>query len=120
MIDSGRLLAAYHTARDALLAERNAEGFWVGELSSSSLSTATAVIALHLADASAHAALVGNGLDWIAATQNPDGGFGDTTKSLSNISTSMLVRAALAITRSETSHASTLEKLEGYLTAKCG
>src|SRR5262245_41234946 len=101
MIESGRLLTAYHTARDALLAERNAEGFWVGELSSSSLSTATAVIALHLADSSTHAVLVRNGLNWIASTQNPDGGFGDTTKSLSNISTSMLVRAAFAITHSE-------------------
>ena len=39
-VDPARLLAAYHAARDALLAERTAEGFWVGELSSSALATA--------------------------------------------------------------------------------
>ena len=38
-----RLRAAYRTARDALLAERTPEGHWVGELSTSALSTATAV-----------------------------------------------------------------------------
>src|SRR4029078_12494284 len=44
----------------------------------------------------------------------------DTTKSFSNISTSMLIRAAFAVTRSEADHASAVQKLEGYLTAKCG
>ena len=60
-----RLLAAYHTARDALLAERTANGFWVGELSSSALSTATAVVALHLADSSEFSALFRGGLNWL-------------------------------------------------------
>src|SRR5262245_62606070 len=45
-----RLRAAYITARDALLAGRVPAGHWVGELSTSALSTATAVMALHLAN----------------------------------------------------------------------
>ena len=43
-----RLESAYQTAKAALLAERNAAGHWVGELSSSALSTATAIMALAL------------------------------------------------------------------------
>ena len=43
-----RLRAAYQTARAALLAERTPDGHWVGELSTSALSTAVAVSALPL------------------------------------------------------------------------
>ena len=45
-LDPARLDAALTTARAALLAERNADGHWEGELSSSALSTAVAVAAL--------------------------------------------------------------------------
>ena len=38
--------AAYEKAKADLLAERTPDGHWVGELSSSALSTATAVSAL--------------------------------------------------------------------------
>lgn len=81
------------TAR--LLAERNAAGHWEGELSSSALSTALASIALHLAGE--EPALTQRGLDWLERTQNPDGGFGDTVKSISNISTTALCWAAFRI-----------------------
>ncbi|MGC1273197.1 MAG: hypothetical protein WBC44_05780, partial [Planctomycetaceae bacterium] len=46
VIDPQRLDAAYETARSRLLAERSPAGHWVGELSTSALSTATAVMAL--------------------------------------------------------------------------
>src|SRR4051794_38733600 len=49
-----RLRAAYIAARDALLAERVPAGHWVGELSTSALSTATAVVALHLVNPFEH------------------------------------------------------------------
>ena len=45
---SSRISAAYQTVRADLLAERAPAGHWVGELASSSLSTATAVSALAL------------------------------------------------------------------------
>jgi squalene-hopene/tetraprenyl-beta-curcumene cyclase len=38
--------------------------------------------------------LIENGLRWLAASQNEDGGWGDTVKSLSNISTTMLAHAS--------------------------
>jgi len=49
-VDHDRLAAAHHTVRSGLLAERNSAGHWVGELCSSTLSTATAISALVLAE----------------------------------------------------------------------
>ena len=47
-IDPDRLKAAQKTARKELLAQRNKQGHWTGELSSSALATATAVVALQI------------------------------------------------------------------------
>lgn len=117
--DPFRLDSAYRTAREALLAERTPAGHWVGELSTSALSTAVGAIALELVDEHTHRDLVTGALRWLAANQNADGGWGDTTKSFSNISTSMLVRAAYAIVDDD-SHRETVAKLEAYLNEKCG
>ena len=84
------------------MAGRTADGYWVGELSSSALSTATALVALGLyvrgaAPPSAHdIALVNGGVAWLLSHQNEDGGWGDTDRSFSNISTTALAWAALA------------------------
>ena len=86
---------------DGLLAARTADGHWTGELSSSALSTATAVIALTLvgrhAPRSALDAHVRGGVAWLVRTQNRDGGWGDTTDSPGNVSTTALCWAALTI-----------------------
>jgi squalene-hopene/tetraprenyl-beta-curcumene cyclase len=79
-----------------LLDARQANGCWTGELSDSALSTATAVMALYMADNGDP--LVAAGLDWLERTQNPDGGFGDTILSISNLSTTALCWAAFSIT----------------------
>jgi squalene-hopene/tetraprenyl-beta-curcumene cyclase len=122
VIPTERLNSAYLTARDALLAERAPAGHWVGELSTSALSTATAVMALHLVDADAHRGLIAGGIRWLCANQNPDGGWGDTTKSFSNISTTMLCRAALALALGSEDSASRLnvQRVESYLTEHAG
>jgi squalene-hopene/tetraprenyl-beta-curcumene cyclase len=108
-----RIEAAAARAQAALLDRRAAGGWWVGQLSTSALSTATAVMALLQAvqaaetDASELAgndqqlrlaaprwrALAVGGLQWLSEHQNADGGFGDTVLSVSNISTTMLVHA---------------------------
>ena len=86
---------------DGLLAARTADGHWEGRLSSSALSTATAVIALRLVDRrrprTVLGALARGGVAWLMRTQNTDGGWGDTTDSPSNVSTTALCWAALVI-----------------------
>ena len=83
--------------RAHLLSLRNERGHWEGELSSSALSTATAVVALSLLDAEQHEALINGGARWLAAHQNADGGWGDTTISKSNLSTTLLCWSALTL-----------------------
>ncbi len=90
---------ALHTATTALLNEFNEKGFWEGELSTSALSTATAIIALtELRNAGwedpSDEKRIQDGIQWLASNQNEDGGWGDTIKSLSNISTTALAWAA--------------------------
>ena len=85
-----------------LLDERNDGGHWTGELSSSALSTVTAITALALVDranaTNDHDELIDAGIVWLCDNQNEDGGWGDTDKSFSNISTTTLVWAAFAAT----------------------
>ncbi|MBP3954482.1 squalene--hopene cyclase [Gemmata sp. G18] len=119
MIPPDRLRAAYVTARDALLAERVPEGHWVGELSTSALSTATAVMALHLVNPFEHRARIDAGLKWLADHQNADGGWGDTVKSFSNISTTMLCRAAFKLA-GEKEQGETIRRVEEFLTLRAG
>lgn len=110
-----RLESAYRLALDRLLKERTPQGHWVGELSASALSTATAVMALQTAKPQAAGPLVDGGLAWLAAHQNEDGGWGDTTRSFSNISTTMLCRAAFHLTRQQARHADSLAKADAWM-----
>jgi len=91
---------AFRAARRAavadLLGRRTAAGHWVGTLSSSALSTATAINALRLVDATTHAQRIEAGAQWLAATQLADGSWGDTVASRGNLSTTLLCWAALS------------------------
>jgi squalene-hopene/tetraprenyl-beta-curcumene cyclase len=113
--DLDRLRRAYETARAALLAERSAAGHWAGELSTSALSTAVAAGALALVDRPGHARLIDGGLDWLAEHQNADGGWGDTVKSFSNISTTMLCRAAFHLAGAAGRFPDPLRRAEAWL-----
>src|SRR5437763_4384794 len=104
-LDRERVTHCYRHVKALLLAERNSRGHWEGELSTSALSTATAIMALEMvrrgrADRKAGTdsrqqlePLIDRGLRWVAAHQNADGGWGDTRQSFSNISTTMLCHA---------------------------
>lgn len=143
-IDPDRLTAAWTTARSDLLAEsntptrgcgdQNSDHHWTGQLSTSALSTATAVSALsiyqsHLpneqeqerisnGDSPSYEQverLISAGLNWLADYQNADGGWGDTDKSHSNIATSMLVRAAFQMNGVPVDHSDLVERADDYI-----
>jgi len=92
-----KLRRAYLRARQALLSEQLPGGYWVGQLSASALATATAVSALSLVSPERFASYIASGVCWLEADQNPDGGWGDTPTSPSNLPTTMLVRAAFQL-----------------------
>ncbi|MHC4759282.1 MAG: prenyltransferase/squalene oxidase repeat-containing protein, partial [Planctomycetota bacterium] len=73
-----------------LLDLRNSQGFWKGHLSSSALSTSTAVFALGIVDKQEYRLHIRQGLQWLSSNVNKDGGWGDTDLSDSNISTTIL------------------------------
>lgn len=106
MLTPESLTAAVESLNQLLLSKRNSQGWWTGRLSTSALSTATAVMALHKAAEatpdvilrSRWRSLVNGGLQWLADHQNDDGGWGDTVLSISNISTSMLCHAVFRAT----------------------
>jgi len=118
-IDPKRVEKAYQSAKEKLLSSRLAKGWWEGELSSSALSTAVAVSALIAAKVDAPK-LVENGLSWLKDHQNSDGGWGDTTISFSNISTTLLVKSAFYISGKQQEFASTLEKTDQWLGSRYG
>ena len=99
------ILQATDRVNALLLSKQNEHGWWTGRLSTSALSTATAVMALHKAvSATTDQAqrlrwqeLVNGGLKWLAKHQNSDGGWGDTVLSISNISTTMLAHAVFRV-----------------------
>ncbi len=127
-IDRARLERALAKARAALLAERGPHGHWEGELSSSALSTATAVTALELwqrharerSALSAQQSAIESGLKWLAEHQNTDGGWGDTVLSFSNISTTALCWASFgAVPGAEARWPEVVRRAEAWLAEKC-
>jgi len=123
-MDTARIRAAYDKVRAELLAERTPAGHWEGYLSSSALSTATAVSALaiasHVTGSAADEPLIARGVAYLIAHQNPDGGWGDTDRSHSNIATTMLTVAALHLARQVKRHEQAVARAESYLTRQGG
>ncbi len=95
MVSRSEIQNALEQTQISLLAQRNEQGHWEGELSTSALSTANAIVALSCVDKKHHSDLIQKGIDWLQSNQNEDGGWGDTTKSFSNVSTTLLCWSAL-------------------------
>jgi len=125
MIDTARLQTAYDRVRRDLLAERVTAGHWIGQLSSSALSTATAVSALSLVQRNSTPndrfdRLIAGAIRWLAGHQNTDGGWGDTDRSDSNIATTMLVRAALQLAGQADEYSDAMATAQRYIDAQGG
>ena len=94
--DLDQLYIASELASKRLLSEMSAEGLWRGRLSSSAVSTAVASFALaKVSPQDLSKAVLAR--RWIADHINPDGGWGDTPQSVSNLSATLLSRAALLL-----------------------
>lgn len=99
-----------------LLAELNDEGFWTGKLSSSALGVSVAVSALYFHNPLENKSEIERGYNWLKKNINADGSFGDTPESPGNISTSLLVYAALNLySEQDDSLKSTQNKITVYL-----
>jgi squalene-hopene/tetraprenyl-beta-curcumene cyclase len=125
-VSSDALTTALAKTTGALLCERQPGGHWTGKLSSSALSTATAVCALAIhrrhaiEEAAVTASLIIGGLDWLSRHVNPDGGWGDTDMSISNLSTTTLCWAAFGAVDETRRYAQTANCAEDYLRRVAG
>ena len=106
----------FNELSQTLLNEMNDDGFWTGKLSSSALGVAVAVAALHFHNPKENNSEIQLGLNWLKNNINADGSYGDTPESPGNISTSLLVYAALNLYVNNTdSLIRTHERLSIYL-----
>lgn len=142
-VDPEQLTAAHSIARRQLLARRRTPTHWTGQLASSPLCTAAAVSALvlaerHVDDTPTEVAdhdrswlsgmlirnelneLIAKSLRWLAEHQNPDGGWGDTDRSRSNIAATMVVAAAFNLTGVPVKYSDVLQRAEQYIAAQGG
>lgn len=120
--DVARLRRYHDAARDRLLHARTPAGCWEGRLSSSALSTATAVSALSMVSRKRFDGLIRRGVRWLVGDQNPDGGWGDTPGSPTNLPTTMLCQAALYLSGRHAGRraARCLSRAEYYVTREAG
>ena len=121
-----RIEQALRQAESSLLGKLGPLGHWRGKLSASALSTATAAFAIHLVGQRRGERfdpqwqeLIDGGLDWLVAHGNPDGGWGDTVRSRSNPSTTLLAWAALSAAGDER-HQAAISEAKGWLQQHLG
>ncbi len=115
-MNKGELEIRFKELSNSLLDELNDDGFWTGRLSSSALGVAVAVAAFHFHHPAKNKHEIQRGLEWLKNNINPDGSYGDTPESPGNISTSLLVYAALNLyVDSDDSLIRTHERLTIYL-----
>ncbi len=112
-IDIQRLDALYAGLSGRLLAARGAAGGWRGRLSDSALATATAVAALAALDRTRYEPVIAEGRAWLVAHVNADGGWGDTPRARSNLSTTLIVVSALRATGEQAIHDSQAVRMAG-------
>lgn len=120
------LFNALELGEAALKNQRHGDGLWHGRLSSSAVSTAVAAFALETAVlhknsyALEERDLVDIAVKWLADNQNRDGGWGDTPDSPSNLSATLLARAALRCRKESPEAADALLNSSTWLTRGIG
>jgi hypothetical protein len=113
------LISQFQILCHRLMKEQNGDGFWNGMLSSSALSTATAIVALKISGIGSGDTQITLGYKWLCNHINTDGGFGDTPQSESNVSTSLICYAAVYYCQpADKSGSLLLKSIESFLATK--
>ena len=125
-IDTTELGTTQANAQQHLLDCRNQAGHWRGQLSASALSTATAIAALTayrdqspVVDPEVQP-VIEQGLRWLVQSQNADGGWGDTVKSYSNLSTTAIGWAACEICGARADYPDAVEAAQAWIQNSAG
>lgn len=120
---------AFQRVRQLLLEQQGESGHWIGQLSASALSTATTISAFSFyletelptnEERTELQLKIDAGIRWIMNRQNDDGGWGDTDKSKSNISTTLLVEAALTAAGRADEFGQPLDRARSYIQEQGG
>lgn len=90
-----RLREMQADAMERLMDSRSSDGMWRGKLSSSAISTSVSVFALQRIDADRYSQLIEGGVRWLNDTMKPDGSWGDSVESPSNITATLLTYVSL-------------------------
>lgn len=90
-----RLREMQADAMERLMDSRSSDGMWRGKLSSSAISTSVSVFALQRIDADRYSHLIEGGVRWLNETMKPDGSWGDSVESPSNITATLLTYVSL-------------------------
>jgi hypothetical protein len=105
-----------HELAQLLVSDLKSESYWEGRLSSSALGVAVAVAALYFHNPGEHSVEIDKGLHWLRKHINEDGSFGDTPESIGNVSTSLLVYAAVNLFKDEKQWVNPFqERISSYL-----
>ena len=110
----------FQNLEQKILSLRNEKGMWTGRLSSSALSTALAVFALWQFDKEKYQTHIDQGFSWLIANKNPDGGWGDTIRSQSNMSTTLLTWAAFSLLEDNEKYQETIADAKAWLVKRIG
>lgn len=82
------------SAYEMLQKERSDDGMWRGMLSSSAISTSVSVFALQRIDSKTYDSYIKKGIAWLRDTMKPDGTWGDSVESPSNMTATLLTYVA--------------------------
>jgi len=110
----------FQNLENKILSLRNEKGMWTGRLSSSALSTALAIFALWQFDKEKYNSHINQGFSWLMANKNPDGGWGDTIRSQSNMSTTLLVWATFSLVEEDEAYQETVANGKAWLKKRIG
>jgi len=110
----------FQSLEQKILSLRNGKGMWTGRLSSSALSTALAVFALWKFDKEKYHSEITQGLSWLITNRNADGAWGDTTRSQSNLSTTLLTWATFSIVDGDETFQEPIRDAEAWLKRRVG